>query len=109
MVLRINTSLTTLFLVVTLLSSFSDAHHYLSWPTPRERKVIDRPTCKKNDIKIPKENVFEAGSWFVPRHGKSNHNGGFDIYSLVELQDSPAVSDMINEDNIFHIECQTLK
>jgi len=95
------------FYFLTLVAC-AQAHFYVSYPEPRERTIVTMPTCENPTTTIPSKNVFKAGSYFVPRHGRTNHNGGFVMYSLTPLTASPKPATLLDKSNVFHTECQTL-
>lgn len=96
------------YLLLTLVLHTAQAHFYISHPEPRERTFITETKCENPTTNIPTGNRFEAGSWFVPRHARANHNGGFVMYSLTPLTANPAKEVLIDKNNVFHMECQTL-
>lgn len=86
------------------------AHEFLSWPVPRKYDVTyysDQIKCETTSTTIDPKNTFVAGSYMVPRHGRTNHAGGFNMYTLNKLQADPSTSTLLAKSSILHIDCHT--
>jgi len=103
--------LNSLLLTTVLLVHQATAHFYLSHPKPRAMEVNYNPIrsgCENQNTQIPATNTFKGGSYFVPRHGRTNHRGGYSYYGMIPLKANPSYQEMMKEDAIIHVECNTL-
>ena len=94
----------------TFLLQTALAHEFMSWPVPRKFDVTyysDQIKCETTSTDIPSKNTFQAGSYFVPRHGRTNHAGGFNWYTLNKLEANPSTSKLLSKQSILHIDCHT--